>query len=172
MSLLIDSEIYDWLRSFQLVKGTQASQKLPSGKVTFDESASNQFLNGTIFAKLFQKLTSTPSKLSEKAHLDHASTESLTTAVSPSSKLYNWNLIYENLKKLNINIDKDVKALIAAGDNDMINDILHELHKKFKKRSNVKTINLLSKSGLTFQRTRARSRKSFSIRALICKQVV
>ena len=55
--------------------------------------------------------------------------DSLKNATTPASKLYNWNLICEALKKLNIIIDQDVKSLIVAGDLDLINEVLREIYK-------------------------------------------
>ena len=46
---------------------------------------------------------------------------------TPASRLYNWNLIQDFLKKLGVNLDSDVKSLIVAGDSAMINEVLKDI---------------------------------------------
>ena len=104
------------------------THKLPSGKVVMDDFVSNLFLNGTIFAKILQKiLDEGPSSL-DKILSTQKSIENLSTP----SKLYNWNLVCESLKKINIIVEQDIKNLIVAGDMDIVNEILHEIYEKCK----------------------------------------
>lgn len=133
MSFTITNEIYDWLSNWQLLKATQIAQQLPNGKVVLDEPTTNQFLNGAIVSKILQKMIENNSKTTDKGLPLLTNVEGLKTAMTPSSKLYNWNVIFTSLKKIGINVEQDVKSLIVAGDADMINDILRDIHNKSKK---------------------------------------
>ena len=47
---------------------------------------------------------------------------------SPSAKIYNWNLLVQVFRNFSVTVDPDVKSLIVAGDNEMILELLKELH--------------------------------------------
>ena len=52
---------------------------------------------------------------------------------SPAEKLQNWNILSNVLDdQLDIQIDMDTKALIVAGDTDMVSDLLEQLYKANK----------------------------------------
>ena len=133
MNFVIDEDVYEWLSNLQLLKVTQVIQQLPNGKLALDETATNNLLNGTIFSKILQKVIENNSKPTDRSTISQTNIDGLKTATNASSKLYNWNVICDTLKRLNIDIDQDVKSLILAGDTDMINDILRELYFKVKK---------------------------------------
>jgi hypothetical protein len=46
---------------------------------------------------------------------------------TPASRLFNWNLLGDALKKLDVVFDVDVKNLIVAGDYEIITDLLLQL---------------------------------------------
>lgn len=133
MSFVIDNDMYEWLAGWQLLKITQVIQQLPNGKLALDESATTSLLNGTIFSKILQKVIETSSKSLDKSMIPQTNIDGLKTATKESSKLYNWNVVCDTLKKLQIDIDQDVKNLVVAGDTDMINDLLRELYFKVKR---------------------------------------
>lgn len=133
MNFAINNDIYEWLISLQLIKPTHYVQRLSSGKVMLDDFLSNQFINGTMFSKILQKLLEGKSKAVNKSFSNDTSFDTLYSTASPSSKLYNWNLVCENLKKIDLTIEKDVKDLIVAGDTDMINEVLRDIYEKSKK---------------------------------------
>ena len=133
MSFVIDNDMFEWLSGWQLLKPTQIDQQFPNGKLLLDESIGNSFFNGTIFSKILQKVIESSSKTSDKGLVPQTNIDGLKTATNPSSKLYNWNVVCDTLRKLSIDIDQDVKSLIVSGDTDMINDILREIFFKVKK---------------------------------------
>jgi len=55
--------------------------------------------------------------------------EAFKDQLLPSAKLFNWNIITDAFSKLSINIDYDMKSLIVAGDNEMVNEILKDIQK-------------------------------------------
>ena len=63
--------------------------------------------------------------------------DTFRTEDSPSSKLFNWNVITKILALFDINIDSDTKALIVAGDASSLAEILAELHATHLKLSSM-----------------------------------
>jgi hypothetical protein len=47
--------------------------------------------------------------------------DKLKDSNTPATRLYNWNIIAEAMKRLNFRLDNDIKSLIVGGDIDMIN---------------------------------------------------
>ncbi len=43
-------------------------------------------------------------------------------------KLFNWNILISELKKIDIQVDSDTKALIIAGDLPFTNELMVELY--------------------------------------------
>ena len=54
--------------------------------------------------------------------------DKLKDSATPASRLYNWNLLADAMKKLGMSLDTDIKSLIVAGDFDMINELLKDIH--------------------------------------------
>ncbi len=52
----------------------------------------------------------------------------LKDTITPTGKLYNWNVLVELLQLVNVTIEQDVKVLIIAGDTEMLNDLLSQIY--------------------------------------------
>lgn len=47
---------------------------------------------------------------------------------TPTARLFNWNVLLERLKRLGIELDADIKALIVGGDLEMIAEVLKDIY--------------------------------------------
>ena len=54
---------------------------------------------------------------------------------NPATRVYNWGIIANCLKKLGFPIDSEIKSLIVSGDIELIADLLKELYNHFKAKS-------------------------------------
>ena len=57
---------------------------------------------------------------------------------TPGARVYNWNIVAEALAKFNYHIDKDIKDLIVAGDEDMILQTLKDVYKMIMRFNRVR----------------------------------
>jgi len=57
---------------------------------------------------------------------------------SPAGKLYNWNILTKQLSNLEIEVDRDIKSLIIAGDLEMINEVLKQIYKRYGPKQSLK----------------------------------
>ena len=128
MSIVLDQEIYKWLLGLDVIKMTTLSQQLPDGRVELDPSVTSYFSTGLIFSRLITKIVKNLSKTSNMSHINLSNLDSIKFTPTPASLTYNWNLIADVLKQLNVNVDPDVKGLVIDGDIEMINELLHEIH--------------------------------------------
>ena len=85
MSLIIEKEIYELLLKVDLIKISQVSQHLPSGKVVLDEMTSSQFLSGNLFARFLLKLAEFYPKQFEKPHANQTALNAMKNATTPST---------------------------------------------------------------------------------------
>ena len=66
---------------------------------------------------MFTKIIKHIAKLdSKKLETPFPELDSLKEINTPSARLYNWNILSECFKKLNIYLEPDIKSLIIAGD--------------------------------------------------------
>ena len=54
--------------------------------------------------------------------------DKLKESSTPATRLYNWNLIADAMKKLGMSLDTDIKSLIVSGDGPMINELLKDIN--------------------------------------------
>lgn len=47
---------------------------------------------------------------------------------TPQVKLFNWNILIKELKKLDILVDSDTKSLIIAGDLPFTNELIVQIY--------------------------------------------
>jgi len=71
----------------------------------------------------------------------------LKETVTPAGKLYNWNIVSDIYKNVDVKIENDVKSLIIAGDLDMTNELLRTTYKNcqeftIREHNKVKHFNL------------------------------
>lgn len=60
---------------------------------------------------------------------------SLKRVANAASKLYNWNVLVQALDAFGIVIDPDTKALIVAGDQEMVVEVLSQIYAQESERS-------------------------------------
>lgn len=53
--------------------------------------------------------------------------EALKDGNTPAIKVYNWNLVRNAFGKLGIEINKDMKELIIAGDGQIVSELLKDI---------------------------------------------
>jgi len=56
------------------------------------------------------------------------SLDKLKDSSTPASRLYNWNILSEAMKKMGITLDSDIKGLIVSGDTQMLAEILKDIY--------------------------------------------
>ena len=49
--------------------------------------------------------------------------------MTPAGKLYNWNILTDLFKTVDVKLEQDVKSLIIAGDLDMMNEVLRLIYR-------------------------------------------
>ena len=125
MGLTVSEELYRWLLALEIIK--QEGHKTSLGKYELSMSTSANLENGIIFAKIAKLLAKNLSK--EELHdFPFTALESLKSQTTPHAKLYNWNVLSDAYKRLNIPIDPDLKNLIIGGDNEMVHEYLKEIY--------------------------------------------
>ena len=130
MSLILDSDLFNWLISLGLLKSSNAIKQTSNNKCELDANISEQFATGIIFSKIVEKILKLQSNNKQDPYI-LSNIDSLKNTSTPAAKLYNWNIICEALKKMNIAVDQDIKSLVVAGDLDLINELLREVYKTY-----------------------------------------
>jgi hypothetical protein len=123
----LDSEIYKWLVSINVIQQTNKHKQLQNGKFEIDQESSKMLENGFKFAEIVRSLakllgdgSSTPSNLPTLNSLKNQNTS--------AARLYNWNIISDALKKIGLTMDPDIKSLLVVGDPQMINEFLKDMY--------------------------------------------
>jgi len=96
--------------------------------IILDRDLSSILESGIIAGRLLEYVSRNMNKESGSATaLDEDKLSQLKETNSAPAKLFNWNLIMKEIKKLGIQIDEDTLGLIIAGDLDMIIDLLKQI---------------------------------------------
>ena len=132
-NVLLESSIVKWLKTLDLLKDENIMGPAQDNKLQIDNYISSLLINGILIGNILEKC-SIKSKQSEYLS-PLTSLKSLKSATTASGKLYNWSILCDVFKKLNIPIDSEIKALIVAGDTHLINEILKELYNSFNVNS-------------------------------------
>lgn len=135
MKIVLDQDIYKWLLGLDVLKMTALSSKISDGKAELDPSVTYYFSTGLIFARLITKIVKNLTKSSTLGQINISPLESFKSVSTPASLTYNWNVIADILKQLNVDVDVDVKNLIINGDMEMIHEVLKEIHKVYHPRN-------------------------------------
>eukprot|EP00742_Colponemidia_sp_Colp-10_P006574 GILJ01007045.1.p1 GENE.GILJ01007045.1~~GILJ01007045.1.p1 ORF type:complete len:1707 (-),score=396.78 GILJ01007045.1:173-5251(-) len=124
MVLSIKAEVFRWLVDRGVVRENAGSIRNKDGSIALDPTSSAAFENGIPFSKLIRAVA-------QKLEIDGDSLPSLDTLKSvatPAAKLYNWNLVAPALRSLSVHIDQDTKALIVAGDGELVAEMIEQLY--------------------------------------------
>ena len=132
MKLQLDNEIYKWLFSLNILSPSPKFKVLSNGKYELDDQTSQLFENGLKFAELIKCLF--PVIMDETNPLPLKTLQSLKDQNTPASRLYNWNILYEILKKMGVNLDPEIKSLLVKGDLPMLNEFLKDVYENISNR--------------------------------------
>lgn len=132
MNFLIDERISKWLISLEVLRKSDVHAKQSSANspklVELSLSLSLSLESGVFFAKLLKALLSKSS-----INLDDfptASLDSLKEFSTPTSRLYNWNILSQAFKLISLEIDADLKSLIVAGDKTSVLSFLQQIYER------------------------------------------
>ena len=132
MKLQLDNEIYKWLLSLNILSPTSKFKLLANGKYELDEATSHLFENGLKFSELIKCLF--PVIMDETNPVPLKTLQSLKDQNTSASRLYNWNILYEILKKMGVNLDPEIKSLLVKGDLPMLNEFLKDVYENISNR--------------------------------------
>ena len=141
MSIVLDKEIYNWLLALEAVKISTQARELGNGKFELDPNITTYFSSGLIFSRLLHQIIKTLPKNTSNPPPSLRSLETMKFSQTSASKIYNWNLIMDILKKLDVPVDNDFKTLIVNGDLDMINELLKEIYNHYHPKGGPKDEN-------------------------------
>ena len=114
----VSAEILNWL---QRADDTIEANYITGNYYELSPEWSSALENGAGFAPI---LTLVVKGLNEREVYN-----TLRDANSPAVRLGNWNFISKAIKQIGVDIDADTKALIVAGDSDVVLDILLQVHR-------------------------------------------
>jgi len=153
MSVVLDKEIYQWLLALEAIKVSTYAKELENGKIELDPAITSYFSSGLVFSKLLHQIVKTLPKNTTPDPPNLKSLDTMKFSQTAASKIYNWNVVLESLKKLEVNVDNDIKNLIINGDLDMVNDLLKEVHTHFHRHEHRGDISMALKVTKLFCRT-------------------
>lgn len=123
----ISKDAYDWLISLEAIKIAFPAKEVFDDKVEI-EGASDYFLSGLVFNRLFEGLARTLPKNST-FHPDKLPTSATKHIYNPTERAHNWNNIFDTMKKFGIPFDPEIKNLIMNGDVDVLAGTLDDVFK-------------------------------------------
>ena len=128
----MDLDVFKALANARIMHEEQAANILEDRNIVIlDDDATALLENGLIVSKYMEYLANVMEH--EKIDTNGIDLDKLAQIKSgniPATKLFNWNIILKEAKKIDIETDSDSRGLIIAGDLDMITDILKKLYKK------------------------------------------
>lgn len=117
----ISEDLYSWLNTASVPDFT--ATPTDSNKYIISDEATSSLTSGLHIPLLIKRLNQIQNRL-ERLTTPMPELNSLKSVVSPSTKLYNWNILVKALGMLNVHVHPDTKALIVAGDHDMVVEVL------------------------------------------------
>lgn len=115
----VSQTLYEWLVEIGVVT---TALRTDGGIVTLNESESKRLEEGPGIEVVLRSMA-----VAQKKTMS-LNGELLEAAVSPSSRLYNWNALIQAFQIFGVTVDSDVKSLIVAGDRQMVVEVLTQLH--------------------------------------------
>ncbi|KAM3135414.1 hypothetical protein pb186bvf_012433 [Paramecium bursaria] len=104
--------------------------------------------NGIAIGKLLKALFNQAAKQSQRPLTPLPQLDQLKTITTASTKLYNWNILLEAMKQLQVpyDIDPDIKKMILMGDPQILEDICNKIYGGFQQNTIEKKIIKLNSS--------------------------
>mmetsp|Transcript_9026 Transcript_9026/g.7950 ORF Transcript_9026/g.7950 Transcript_9026/m.7950 type:complete len:147 (-) Transcript_9026:333-773(-) len=130
----LSKETYDWLIALEAIKISFPAQEVFDDKVEIDPIATDYFLNGLVFNRLFEGLMRTMPKNSSFHPWKMPNNAALHKSYTPTSRVHNWNNIFDLMKKLGIPYDPEIKNLILSGDIDVLAGTLDDIFRFYHPR--------------------------------------
>ena len=120
----VSEEIYQFLVDMKLLPPSQRPTKLGSYKI--DQKTTKKFENGYAFPLIIKRLQQAKLNL-DKPKTPISELNDLKQVTSPSTKLYNWNIISRAMDGMGIPLNQDYKSLIVAGEISAMENVLQQL---------------------------------------------
>ncbi|CAG9311360.1 unnamed protein product [Blepharisma stoltei] len=128
----VDEHLFNFLTQANLLENSQSSPKPP---YTIHELDLHIFEIGLGVVPLINQLLNSM-KQSTRDRFGVPDFSALRNSNTASSRLFNWNLIIKALQSLEIPIDSDMKALIVAGDKQVVIEVIKMIYKATLKNNN------------------------------------
>lgn len=125
MQIALESEIYQWLVSLNIIRSEKPPATNEQGRFVLDEHQTSLFENGKKIGEVLCILAQEHGIESKDIHIDKFKDSS-----TPACRLYNWNIIGDGLKKIGIPLDADIKSLIVAGDIQLVAELLKDIYEQ------------------------------------------
>lgn len=126
----VTKELYTWLHENKIID--KPLEVEDTGKVLIPDEISSQFESGVLFPQIIKRIHKLQNDL-DREITPMPEINSLKDLKSPAAKLYNWKILVSALALINVTLDPDTRALIVAGDRDMVFDLLYELYETEQK---------------------------------------
>lgn len=122
----INTEIYTWLVNSNFISSD--ARKVNQDLFELSKEQVTLFESGLVFGKIIKKLSQIQSLATRKPDIAFPTLDTLKDTNSPASRIFNWNILIDCFKKLNIKVEQEIKSLIVGGDNGVIIEILKEVY--------------------------------------------
>ncbi|KAL4446642.1 hypothetical protein ABPG74_005580 [Tetrahymena malaccensis] len=122
----IGEDIYNFLQVFNLINPTEG-KKISDDKYSIGKNTTNQLENGQMFAKIIKQIAKIQAQAQKRPEQPFPDLDSLKEMNSPAARLYNWNVLQECFRRLQINLETETKSLIIAGDQDQLSDFIKDI---------------------------------------------
>ncbi|EAR95077.2 hypothetical protein TTHERM_00640050 (macronuclear) [Tetrahymena thermophila SB210] len=120
----IDQRIFKWLSSHKVLSLADKIQgQNMEGIYELDSNTTKQFEVGSKIGELLDKINK-----NNHNYTGYMSLDKLKDSNTAASRLYNWNILTDAMKKMGITLDQDIKSLIVAGDTQMLAEVLKDIY--------------------------------------------
>eukprot|EP01084_Bolivina_argentea_P103973 186220_1 len=116
--IIIPTDIVSFLIKYDVFKATDFQQQADQNRNILNDECKLDFLSGYACSLLLHRIGIKRNVESSFA-FENVSINS-TNKYSSANTVFNWNNLIQDLKQYNVNLDKDTKLLIIAGDYTMI----------------------------------------------------
>lgn len=124
MNLQLDPHLHRWLFGMNLLP--LQCRKLKNNKIELPLSTTSSIENGALILKLLRLLAAKKNK-----NIVFPADLALKNQSTPSSRLYNWNIISDLMKKMGLGLSEEMKGLIVNGDTPIMNEFFRDLFEFF-----------------------------------------
>lgn len=92
------------------------------GIFELDASMTKQLEIGVKIGELLDRINT-----NNHCYTGSLSLDKLKDSSTLATRLYNWNILSDAMKKMGISLDKDIKSLIVSGDTQMLAEVLKDI---------------------------------------------